>query len=212
MRPGLCEDALRLARVLSGVDARRARSPRAWRRCSNSRARVPRARDRASGEPILLLGIRIARWWDRILMAARPRRARACRTSSAAAPVRTRCRPAIAAGRTRRRPPPRIPTGRTSPRSTRSLPRYAPSPGRRTQSRRRRVDGRRTGRRARRDRRTARRRRARAATTCCRACAATCWPSSAAPTEARAEFERAAELTSNEAERSHLLARAGRSA
>jgi predicted RNA polymerase sigma factor len=27
--------------------------------------------------------------------------------------------------------------------------------------------------------------------------------------EARAEFERAAELTSNEAERSHLLARAG---
>jgi predicted RNA polymerase sigma factor len=36
----------------------------------------------------------------------------------------------------------------------------------------------------------------------------TCWPSSGAA-EARAEFERAAELTSNEAERSHLLARAG---
>jgi predicted RNA polymerase sigma factor len=42
----------------------------------------------------------------------------------------------------------------------------------------------------------------------CQACVVTCWPSSGAA-EARAEFERAAELTSNEAERSHLLARAG---
>ena len=43
----------------------------------------------------------------------------------------------------------------------------------------------------------------------CRACVVTCWPKLGRSAEARAEFERAAELTSNEAERSHLLARAG---
>ena len=53
----------------------------------------------------------------------------------------------------------------------------------------------------------ARRARPRAATTCCRPCAATCSRSSAATTEARAEFERAASLTENTRERAVLLER-----
>ena len=49
---------------------------------------------------------------------------------------------------------------------------------------------------------------ARAGTTSCPACAATCWRSSAAPTRRGSEFERAAALTQNARERALLLGRA----
>ena len=125
MRPGLCEDALRLARVLAGLDARRARSPRPRRAAripgvalAGARERRGRTDPAARSEPRAL-----GSHPDR----PRPRRARARRTA------RRQRRSVRAAGRDRRRhargaPPPATPTGRTSPRSTRSSPRVSPSP------------------------------------------------------------------------------------
>jgi RNA polymerase sigma-70 factor (ECF subfamily) len=67
MRPGLCEDALRLARVLQGLmpDEPEVHGLAALLEFQGSRSR---ARVTAAGEPILLLDQNRAQW-DRILMA-----------------------------------------------------------------------------------------------------------------------------------------------
>ena len=109
-----------------------------------------------------------------------------------------------AAGADRRLPRARVPPAghRLGPdrRAVRRARRADPVTGRRAEPRSRGVDGVRPRGRAPARGRARRRARARVATTCCPACAATCCSSSVAPSEARAEFERAATLTRNESE------------
>ena len=123
MRPALCEDALRLGRILAGLAAERARGAR------------PR---RADGDPGVALGRArrpvgradpAARSGPRALgSAADPPRARGARArrerSAAPRPVRAagRDRRLSRAGADRRRRP----TGRASPRSTRRWPSSCP--------------------------------------------------------------------------------------
>ena len=205
MRPALCEDALRLGRILAELAPRRAEVHGlvALMEIQASRAR---ARVGADGEPILLLEQDRARW-DRAADPPRPRRARSAPRRSAARAARTRCRPRSPPA-TRARAPPRRPTGRASPRSTTRSPQRRAVAGRRAEPRGRGRDGVRPGGRPR-DRR--------------RACA----PSRRSRSyhllpsvrgdllaklgrhdEARAEFERAASLTRNARERELLLERA----
>ena len=168
---------------------------------SRSRARVG-----PTGEPMLLLDQNRARW-DQLLIRRGLAALDARRERWAARAGRTRCRPRsppATRGRARRRRP----TGRASRRSTTRSPSVAPSPVVELNRAVAVVDGVRAGGGARARRRARPPSRRSQATTCCRACAATCWPSSAALDEARAEFERAASLTRNARERELLLARA----
>ena len=207
MRPALCEDALRLGRILAELVPQRARGARPRRADGDPGvARCARASD-PSGEPILLLDQDRARW-DQLLIrrgldCARARRARS----------RRRAGPVRAAGRDRRLPRARArrPRRRTGPRIAALYDALAAAravAGRRAESRGRGGDGVRSGGRAR-DRR--------------RACATSralrgyhLLPSvrgdllaQARPARrGAAEFERAAALTRNERERELLLARA----
>ena len=108
MRPGLCEDALRLGRVLAGLAPH---EPEVHGLCALMEIQASRsaARTGPTGEPILLLEQNRARW-DRLLIRrglAALDRAGAARRRAAA---RMRCRPrSPRATRARARPP--TPTG-----------------------------------------------------------------------------------------------------
>ena len=205
MRPALCEEALRLGRILAGLapDEPEVHGLVALMEIQASRSR---ARIGPTGEPILLLDQNRARW-DQLLirrgLAALERAealgaARGPYTLQAAiaachARARTARRDRLAAHRRalRRARAAHAVTGRRAePRGRASRWRSGPRPGCEL------VDHA--------DARAG----ARTTTTCCRACAATCWRSSAGCDEARAEFERAASLTRNARERELLLARA----
>ena len=205
MRPALCEDALRLGRILAELAPQRARGPRSRRAdgdpgvaIAGARRAVGRADPAPRSEPRAL---------GSAADPPRPRGARARRDSSAARAARTRCRP-------RSPPATRARARRTTTDWTRiagALRRARAGravAGRRAESRGRRRDGVRPAGRARARRRAGRRAGARRATTCCRACAATCSSKLGRFDEARVEFERAASLTRNARERELLLERA----
>ena len=117
MRPALCEEALRLGRILAGLapDEPEVHGLVALMEIQASRAR---ARVGADGEPVLLLDQDRSRW-DRLLIRrglAALARAEDWRSGDGARPVR-------AAGGDRGVPrararPPKTPTGRASPRCT----------------------------------------------------------------------------------------------
>ena len=67
MRPALCEDALRLGRILAGAGARRARGARPRRADGDPGVARCGARSGPTGEPILLLDQDRARW-DQLLI------------------------------------------------------------------------------------------------------------------------------------------------
>ena len=71
--PELCEDALRLGRILAELVPERGGGPRARRADGAAGVAAARAR-RPGGEPILLLDQDRSRW-DQLLVASRPRRA-----------------------------------------------------------------------------------------------------------------------------------------
>ena len=119
MRPALCEDALRLGRILAELAPQ---EPEVHGLVALMEIQASRSRARVgpSGEPILLLDQDRARW-DQLLDPPRPRGARARRGA------RRRARPVRAAGRDRRLPRAgaharRRPTGRASRRSTTRSP------------------------------------------------------------------------------------------
>ena len=194
VRPALCEDALRLGRILAGLAPDGARGPR------------PRGAD---GDP----GVAAAR------ARRRPRASRSCCSTRTAAlgpaadpPRPRRARPRRGAGRprapTRCRPPSppatRARTGRgdrlgADRRALRRARRGRALAGRRAEPGGGAVDGVRPGGRARAGRRARSTSPALRATTCCRL---------GRGDEARAEFERAASLTRNGPERAVLLGRA----
>ena len=104
MRPALCEDALRLGRILAELAPRRARGARA-RRADGAAGVAARARGAArDGEPILLLDQDRARW-DRLLIGRglRGARARARRSAARSGPYALQA--AIAACHARARTP-----------------------------------------------------------------------------------------------------------
>ena len=90
MRPALCEDALRLGRILAALAPA---EPEAHGLVALMEIQASRtaARRGPSGEPVLLLEQDRARW-DRLLDHARARRAARARRRSAARPARTPCR------------------------------------------------------------------------------------------------------------------------
>ncbi len=92
MRPALCEDALRLGRILAELAAAGAGGARAGRADGDPGVARPARASGPGGEPILLLEQDRGRWDPllirRGLACARPRRAPA-----AGRPGRTRCRP-----------------------------------------------------------------------------------------------------------------------
>ena len=206
MRPALCEDALRLGRILAGLAPRRAGGARPGRadgdpgvaRC----ARAP-ARD---GEPVLLLDQDRARWDRLLIRRGLAALARAEALGGALGPYALQA--AIAACHARARDAPRTPTGRGSPRSTTRSPRLTPSPVVELNRAVALGDGVRAGGRAR-----------RSSTRCADEPALRDYhllPSVRGDLlaklgradEARAEFERAAALTRNARERELLLERA----
>ena len=205
MRPALCEDALRLGRILAELLPR---EPEVHGLVALMEIQASRSRARTGppGEPILLLDQDRARW-DRVLigrgLAALDRAERARAAAPSARPLR-------AAGRDRRlltrgRAHPRRPTGcasrRSTTRSRSSRRRRSWSSTARSRSRWRSARGPASSSSTRWPPHARWR-----ATTCCRASAATCSRSSAATTEAGAELRRAAELTRNGRERELLLA------
>jgi predicted RNA polymerase sigma factor len=122
IRPTLCEEALRIGRILAGLAAQESG---AWPRCAdgNSSVAVRRA-GRGVGEPVLLLDQNRARWDQRLLI----RRGLAARSRAEAIDgARGQCglQAAIAACHAGRAPPRRL-TGCASrhftPRSHRSRP------------------------------------------------------------------------------------------
>ena len=98
MRPGLCEDALRLGRILAGLAPHGARSARPRRVDGDSGVALGARGSGAGGEPVLLLDQDRARW-DQLLIRRGPRGARA-RGAALGGAARTVC----AAGRHRRVP------------------------------------------------------------------------------------------------------------
>ena len=178
MRPQLCQEAMRLGRILAGLapDEPEVHGLVALMEIQASRFA---ARTDAAGEPVLLLDQNRARW-DQLLIrrglaALAQAEAKARAQDSRKAPTRCRPRsPPAMRGRARRRKP----TGCGSSGSTARWPSSRPprssiSTGR---SRSRSPSARRPGSRS--SMRSATSRRSRT-TTCCRACAATCWSSSA---------------------------------
>ena len=178
MRPALCEDALRLGRILAELvpEEPEVHGLVALMEIQASRSR---ARIGPSGEPVLLLDQDRARW-DQLLIRPRPRGARAGRGA------RRRARPLRAAGRDRRLSRASANRGGDGlgahrgalrrPRPARAVTR------RRAESRGRGRDGVRPGGGPRARRRADAPSPRSRTTTSCRACAATCWPSSAAST------------------------------
>ena len=180
MRPALCEDALRLGRILAGLTPREpeVHGLVALMEIQASRARARVGPGRASRS---CCSTRTARAGTGCSI--RRGLAALARAESA----RRRARAVRAAGRDRRLPRARArrPEDTDWPRIAAlydALARARAVAGRRAQPRGRGRDGVRPGRGPRARRRAGRRAGARAATTCCRACAATCSPSSAATT------------------------------
>ena len=205
MRPALCDEALRLGRILAELvpDEPEVHGLVALMEMQASRLR---ARVGAGGEPVLLLDQDRARW-DQRADRPRPRRRSSAPRRSAARSGPYALQAAIAAchARARTADGDRLAAHRRALRRARAARAVA---GRRAQPGGRRRDGVRPGGRAwRSSTRWPPSRRSRA-TTCCRACAATCSRKLGRDDEARAEFERAAALTRNERERALLLARA----
>ena len=206
MRPALCEEALRLGRLLAGLVPARARGARAGGADGD-----PGVADRRRGTgPDGAAGPAAGPGPAAVGPAADPARARGAGPGRGAAGAD---RPVHAAGRDRGLPRPggpgrghRLGADRRAVRGAR--PRLRPSPvvelnravavGMAARA------GGRAG-----DRRRAGRGRTLPRTRSCRRSAATCSPGWAAATEARAEFERAAGLTRNARERSLFLRRAG---
>ena len=124
MRPALCEEALRLGRILAELAPQEPEVHGLVALMEIQASRV-RARVGPAGEPILLLDQDRARW-DQLLI----RRGLAAWSAPSAG---RRARPVRAAGRDRRLPragadAPRRPTGRASRRSTTALAALTPSP------------------------------------------------------------------------------------
>ncbi len=205
MRPALCDEALRLGRVLAGLVPAESEVHGlvALMELQASRAH---ARVDAQGRPVLLLEQDRSRW-DPLADPPRPGRARALpgarRQPRSLCPAgRARRLPCRGAQRRRdrlaahRRPLRRagrggaVAGGRAEPRGRGRHGARRPRPA--SPSSTRCATSRRSP-----------------AITCCRRCAATCSPASAAPTRRAPEFERAAAMTRNQAERRLLLERAG---
>ena len=117
MRPALCEEALRLGRVLAGLAPAEPEVHGLVALMEIQASRLP-ARTGPDGEPVLLPD-QDRRRWDRLLirrgLAALATRAPGARRRRSA---RTRCRPRSRPATPGRRPP-RTPTGPASPRCTR---------------------------------------------------------------------------------------------
>ena len=205
LRPALCDDALRLGRMLAELAPRRARGPRprraardpgfAQRRADSARRRAGAAA-RAGPRPL-----------GPLADSARPRKRSSAPKAWAARSGRTRCRP-----RSRRamrvRPRPRRRTGRASSRSTmrsrrsrrrRSSSSIAPSRSRWRSG---------PPRRSRSSTRSSQSAALEVVSPAAAPCAAICSSKLGRFGEARAEFERAASLTRNERERRLMQARA----
>ena len=208
MRPALCEEALRLGRILAGLAPRRARGARPRRPDGDPGVAAAARGPAPDGEPVLLLDQDRSRW-DRLLirrgLAALERAEELAQRGDGLGPYALQA--AIAACHARapsaeatdweriaalydalaqRTPSPVVELNRAvalamafGPAAGLEVADALPS-------------------------RTA----ARRATTCCRACAATCSYKLGRLDEARAEFERAASLTRNARERSLLARRA----
>ena len=206
LRPALCDEALRLGRILAGLapDEPEVHGLVALMEIQASRLRRARRTfgraDPAARPGPLALG-----------PAADPPRARRARARAAArrgGAGRTRCRPRSRPA-TRGRDAAARPTGRGSSRCTGALAQLGAVAGRGAEPRGRGRDGVRPGGRARAGRRARGTSRRWRGTTCCRRARRTCWRGSGGGDEARGEFERAAALTRNERERALLLSRAG---
>ena len=206
-RPELCQEAMRLGRMLAGLAPQQAEAHGlvALMEIQASRLRGPGRRRTARRSRC---STRTARRWDRTLIThalARPGRA----PSPSTRPARTSCR-----RRSRRATPaprgPTTPTGCASPRCTRDLVEVTGSPVVELNRAVAVGDGRRPRAPGSPSSTSSSPRTSRpcAATTWCRRPAVTCSPGSAATTRRRAEFERAAGLTGNERERDVLLGRA----
>ena len=128
IRPALCEDALRLGRILAALMPR---EPEVHGLLALMELQASRLRARVGprGEPVLLADQDRARW-DHLLVQRGLAALRARRGSSAARSARTRCRPRSPPA-TRAPAASRRPTGRGSSRSTTAWPR---SPARRSSS------------------------------------------------------------------------------
>ena len=179
MRPQLCEEALRLGRILAELAPA---EPEVHGLVALMEIQASRlgARTSPTGEPILLLDQNRARW-DQLLIRRGLAALARSRSSWRVRPAPTRCRPPSPPA-THVRAPARRPIGRASSGSTASWRRSTPSPVVELNRAVALVHAVRTGR-GPRDRRRAHRRAALQATiTCCRACAAISSPSSAAPT------------------------------
>ena len=125
MRPALCEDALRLGRILAELAPQ---EPEVHGLVALMEIQASRARARIgpAGEPVLLLDQDRARW-DHVLVRRGLAALERAEALTAARAVRTRCRPRsppVTPGRGR----PRRPTGRASPALYGALARLAPSP------------------------------------------------------------------------------------
>ena len=178
LRPALCEEALRLGRILAGARSRRARGARPGRADGDPGVALARAR-RARTASRCCCSTRTAARWDRLLIR------RGLAALERAERARRRARPVRAAGGDRRLPRPGAHAEDTDWARIAALydalAELSAVAGRRAEPRGRGRDGVRPGRRPRAGRRAGRRSRRSRATTCCRACAATCSRSSAAP-------------------------------
>ena len=127
LRPALCEDALRLGRILAGARAARARGARPRRADGDPGFALGSARVGPTGEPILLLDQDRSRWDQLLIGRGLAALARAEQLLGGSRPAPTHCRPPSPPA-TPARAPARRPTGRASPRSTPRSPQLPPSP------------------------------------------------------------------------------------
>ena len=126
MRPALCEDALRLGRILAELAPRRARGARPGGADGDPGLARARRASAPTGEPILLLEQNRARWDQLLIRRGLAALARAEALGGARGPYALQA--AIAACHARARTRRRRPTGRASPRSTTRWPQLTPSP------------------------------------------------------------------------------------
>ena len=176
LRPGLCEEALRLGRILAGLAPE---EPEVHGLVALMEIQASRSRARVGpgGEPVLLVDQDRGRWDHVLVQRGLAALQRAERLGGSLGPVRT-------SGGDRRLPRPRAQCGGDGLGADRRALRR-PVPAQRVAGRGAEQSGcgghaARAGRRTGAGGRARRRGIARRATTCCRACAATCWRSWAA--------------------------------
>ena len=206
MRPALCEDALRLGRVLAELAPARAGGARPGRADGDPGLARRAPASTPAGEPILLLDQNRGRW-DQLLIRPRPRCARARREA------RRRARALRAAGGDRRLPRARTHertrrTGRASPRLYDALAAGRAIAGRGAEPRGRRRHGLRPAAGARARRRAGRPSPPWRTTTCCPAVRGDLLSKLGRLDDASSDFEHAASLARNTRERELLLERA----